>query len=395
MEISTLILTVLVALSAGLAAGVLVGVRLGSGGRRREQAGAADQVSATLQATSAVVAPVKDSLDRFDDRLRQLESSGVAWQERLAAQVESVRLTGEGLRRETLSLATALRRPQVRGQWGEMHLRRAVELAGMVQHCDFTLQTSVRTDNGVQRPDLLVRLAGGRQVVVDAKVPLEAFLRATDAAAHGDDDAHSQQLAQHARQVRQHIDALATKAYWRQFAPTPEFVVMFVPGDALLSHALEADPALLEYAATRKVVPATPTTLIALLRTVSYAWTQESLADNARQVQEVARELYDRLGTLGSHTDKLGRALTTAVGAYNGAIGALEGRVLVSARRLHDLHVGEDEQSSPAPVEQAVRPLAAPELLADRDARAGPYAEDTNPTPRCPGASRRMTDAEV
>ncbi|CAN5631925.1 DNA recombination protein RmuC [soil metagenome] len=373
MEISTLILTILVALCAGLAVGVLTGVRLGAGVRQREQDGAADQVSATLQATSAVVAPVKDSLDRFDDRLRELESSGVAWQERLAAQVESVRLTGEGLRRETLSLATALRRPQVRGQWGEMHLRRAVELAGMVQHCDFTLQTSTRTADGMQRPDMLVRLAGGRHVVVDAKVPLEAFLRATDAAADGADDSHSQQLTQHARQVRQHIDALAAKAYWRQFAPAPEFVVMFVPGDAFLSHALDADPTLLEYAATRKVVPATPTTLIALLRTVSYAWTQESLADNAREVHDVACELYERLGILGAHVDKVGRSLTAAVGAYNSAVGALEGRVLVSARRLHHLHVGDDEIAPSTPVEQVARPLSAPELVAhlDRTASSG------------------------
>lgn len=367
MDVSTLVLTVLLALSAGLAVGIWVGVAYGSGVLRRAQAGTVDQVSASLHATASVVAPVKDSLDRFDDRLRQLESSGVAWQERLAAQVEAVRLTGEGLRRETLSLATALRRPQVRGQWGEMHLRRAVELAGMVQHCDFTLQASVHTDESVQRPDLLVRLAGGRQVVVDAKVPLDAFLRATDAGAAGDDDAHAQQLTHHARLVRSHIDALAAKAYWRQFAPTPEFVVMFVPGDAFLSHALEADATLLEYAAVRKVVPATPTTLIALLRTVSYAWTQESLAGNAREVHDVARELYDRLATLGSHVDKLGRSLTSAVQAYNSTVGALEGRVLVSARRLHDLHVGDDELGAPEGIEQAVRPLSATELVTDRD----------------------------
>ncbi|CAN5857484.1 DNA recombination protein RmuC [soil metagenome] len=366
MDVSTLVLTVLLALSAGLALGLWVGVGLGTGVLRRARAGTADQLSANLQATASVVTPVKDSLDRFDGRLHSLESSGVAWQERLAAQVEAVRLTGEALRRETGSLSTALRRPQVRGQWGEMQLRRAVELAGMVQHCDFTLQTSVRTDDGVRRPDLLVRLAGGRNVVVDAKVPLDAFLRATDAAADGDDDNHDQQLAHHGRQMRAHIDALAAKAYWRQFAPTPEFVVMFVPGEAFLSQALAADPGLLEYAATRKVVPATPTTLIALLRTVSYAWTQESLADSAREVQDAARELYERLGTMGAHVDKLGRSLTAAVGAYNSTVGALEGRVLVSARRLHDLHVGDDEPAAPAPVERATRPLSATELVVDR-----------------------------
>jgi len=311
------------------------------------------------------VAPVKDSLDRFDRRLRDLESSGVAWQERLAAQVEAVRVTGEQLRRETVSLATALRRPQVRGQWGEMHLRRAVELAGMVDRCDFTAQPTVHTADGVQRPDLLVQLAGGRQVVVDAKVPLDAFLSAGDAAADGDDDGHRQHLSRHAAQVRAHVDALAAKAYWRQFAPTPEFVVMFVPGEAFLAHALDADPSLLEYAATRRVVPATPTTLIALLRTVAYAWTHESLADSAREVQTVARELYDRLGTLGGHVDKLGRSLTTAVGAFNSTVGALEGRVLVSARKLHDLHVGDHPPRPSVVVEQTVRPVSAPELVQD------------------------------
>jgi len=367
------LLVLLVTAALGLLAGLAVGVLLGTGVLRRDESRVSDQVGASLQATASVVAPVKDSLDRFDSRLRELEATGVAWQERLAAQVESVRLTGEGLRRETASLTTALRRPQVRGQWGEMHLRRAVELAGMVDRCDFTTQESVPTDDGVQRPDLVVRLAGGRRVVVDAKVPLEAFLRASDAGADGDDDLQARHLAQHARQVRQHVDALSAKAYWRQFTPTPEFVVMFVPGDAFLSYALEADPGLLEYAATRQVVPATPTTLIALLRTVAYAWTQEALADGAREVQQVARELYDRLGTLGGHVDKLGRSLTTAVDAYNRAVGALESRVLVSARRLHDLRVGPAAPTVPRGVTESVRRPTAPELLADDDVfgRAG------------------------
>ena len=368
MDLLALLVTAAFALLAGLAAGVLLGTRV----LRRDDASTADQVSASLQAAASVVSPVKESLDRFGERLRELESSGVVSEERLAAQVEAVRLTGEGLRRETQALSTALRRPQVRGQWGEMHLRRAVELAGMVQHCDFTLQTSVHTDDGLRRPDLLVRLAGGRQVVVDAKVPLDAFLHATAAAADCDDDGHDHHLAQHARQVRAHIDALAAKAYWRQFAPTPEFVVMFLPGEAFLSSALEADPGLLEYAAARKVVPATPTTLIALLRTVSYAWTQEALAGSARELHDVAAELYDRLGTLGGHVDRLGRSLTAAVGAYNSTVGTLESRVLVSARRLRDLpaDAGPDGPAVPAPVEHAVRPLAAPELVADRDRQA-------------------------
>lgn len=363
MDLVTLFVTAVLALLAGLAAGIV----LGTGVLRRERTSAADQVSASMHATASAVQPVKESLDRFDTRLREMETTGVAWQERLAAQVEAVRSTGESLRRETSSLATALRRPHVRGQWGEMQLRRAVELAGMVERCDFTMQASVRTADGVQRPDLLVRLAGNRQVVVDAKVPLDAFLQATDAAGDGDTDTQSRQLAQHARQVRSHVDSLAAKAYWRQFAPSPEFVVMFVPGEAFWSYALQADPGLVEYAAARRVVPATPTTLIALLRTVAYAWTQESVAEGAHEVQRVAHELYDRLGTLGGHVDKLGRSLTTVVTAYNGTVGALEGRVLVSARRLHEMGVGEQAHEPPRAVDEAVRQLVADELVA-RDA---------------------------
>jgi DNA recombination protein RmuC len=205
-------------------------------------------------------------------------------------------------------------------------------------------------------------------------VPLDAFLRANDAQADGDPDGHAEHLTQHARQVRAHVDALAAKGYWRQFSPAPEFVVMFLPGEAFLSHALDADPSLLEYAATRRVVPATPTTLIALLRTVSYAWTQESLADSAREVHDIARELYDRLCTLGGHVDKLGRSLTTAVDSYNRAVGALENRVLVSARRLGDSEVGGTSLATPQTVSASVRPLAAPELLDGRDALDEPMS---------------------
>lgn len=349
MDLVALVVVAGLALMAGLAIGTLLGAGLLGRDRRDTDV--------------ALVAPVRDSLDRFERRLHELESAGVAWQTRLAAQVESVRLTGEQLRRETHGLATALRRPHVRGRWGELHLRRAVELAGLVERCDFVLQPSVRADDAVLRPDLVVRLAGGRQVVVDAKVPLDAFLQATEAAADGDDDAAAAHLDRHARQVRAHVDALAAKAYWRHFSPSPELVVMFVPGEAFLSQALETDPTLLEHAAGRRVVPATPTTLITLLRTVAYSWSQETLAEGAREVQQVGRELYDRLATMGEHVDRLGRSLTSAVGAYNKTVASLESRVLVSARRMHDLQVGPLEPVSPAPVEEAVRPLGAPELL--------------------------------
>jgi DNA recombination protein RmuC len=219
---------------------------------------------------------------------------------------------------------------------------------------------SVRNDEGLFRPDLVVNLVGGKSVVVDAKVPLDAFLDATAASLDEERDGH---LARHARQLRQHVDALSAKAYWRSLPATPEFVVLFVPGESFLSAALDAEPELLEYAASRQVVLSTPTTLIALLRTVAYAWTQEALTDKARDIHELGRELYARLGVMGTHLDKLGRSLTAAVTSYNKAVGSLETRVLVSARRFTELEVSSDELPSPGPVTEAARPLSAAELL--------------------------------
>jgi DNA recombination protein RmuC len=321
--------------------------------------------------------PIKDSLERLDVRLREIEHTRVSAQAALAQQIEQVRLTGEHLRKETASLVTALRKPQVRGQWGEMHLRRAVEIAGLVERCDFDTQFSVGGADGVHRPDMVVHLAGGKHVVVDAKVPLQAFLEAAEAA---DEDSRRERLTAHARHLRTHVDQLSGKAYWQRLSPTPEFVVLFVPGEAFLAPALESDPTLLEHAAGRKIVIATPSTLIALLRTVAFAWTQDALADNAREVFELGRELYSRLGSLGDHVDRLGRSLTSAVGAYNKTVGSLEARVLVSARRLRDLKVVEDELASPNQVEETPRALSSPELAASaeeaRQIRALPVLGD-------------------
>ena len=379
MDMVTLLIAVL-ALAAGLALGTL----LGSGLLRREQVSVTEQLGAATTATTQAVAPVKDSLDRFDARLRELEASRVEWHAQLRQQVESVRVTGESLRRETASLSTALRRPQVRGRWGEMHLRRAVEVAGLVDRCDFTEQASLRGGDATLRPDLLVHLAGGKEVVVDSKVPLDAFLDATAA----DDPATAQgHLVRHARQLRTHIDALSAKTYWKQLDATPEFVVLFVPGEAFLSQALETEPTLLEYAAARQVVLATPTTLIALLRTVAHAWGQEVLAESAREVQALGRELYERLGTLGGHVDKVGRSLTAAVSSYNSAVASLETRVLVSARRMRDLRVTEESLDGPRPVEAAVRPVAAPELLLEP--RMPELLLEPPPSPAHADAARR------
>jgi len=346
------------ALATGLAFGVLVG----SGVLRRQHASVTDQLGAATTATAQAVAPVRDSLNRFDARLRELEASRVEWHAQLREQVESVRITSESLRRETASLSTALRKPQVRGRWGEMNLRRAVEVAGLVDRCDFSEQTTLRDEEMVQRPDLVVHLVGGKHVVVDSKVPLDAFL---DATSSDDPVAAQAHLVRHARQLRTHVDALATKAYWKHVGATPDFVVLFLPGEAFLSQALETEPTLLEHAAARGVVLATPTTLIALLRTVAYAWSQETLAAGAREVQALGRELYERLGTLGGHMDKVGRSLTSAVGSYNSAVASLETRVLVSARRMRDLGVSDATVEGPRPVEDVARPLVAPEFLGE------------------------------
>jgi DNA recombination protein RmuC len=309
-------------------------------------------------------AVVKESLDRLHEQLRELERNRAAWQSQLRQQVDDVRLSGEALRREAAALSTALRKPQVRGRWGELHLRRTVELAGMVEHCDFTEQASTATDDGLLRPDLVVRLAEGRQLVVDSKVPLAAFLEAAET----DDEVYrSARLRAHARQLRTRVDQLASKTYWARLPSTPEFVVLFVPGESFLSAALDVEPSLLEYAAERRVVLATPTTLIATLRAAAFAWNQSALTESAREVFELGRELYERLGTMGDHLGRVGRSLTSAVDAYNRCVGSVESRVFSTARRLRDLHVTQSELAAMEAIEASVRPITAPELLAADD----------------------------
>jgi DNA recombination protein RmuC len=359
MDVTTAI-TLLVALAAGVLLGLLAGYARG-------RSPAAAETRLAVESRAADQALVRHGLETLAEQMQALQDQRVGWQATLQQQVADMRHSTDLLRRETSALSTALRRPQVRGRWGELHLRRAVELAGLVNRCDFVEQTTmVGAEESRLRPDLVVHLAGAKQVVVDAKVPLDAFLDATEC---DDEDERAAHLARHARQFRQHVDSLSAKAYWRGLRSTPEFVVLFVPGESFLSAALESDRQLIEYAAERNVILATPTTLIALLRTVAHGWTQESLADKAREIHLLGRELYERLGTMNSHLDRLGRSLTAAVGSYNQAVGSWETRVLVSARRLGELEIGAGELQPPRDVEAKPRAPTPFELV--EDGRAG------------------------
>jgi DNA recombination protein RmuC len=333
------------------------------GEERLQQSLRALTFEATAQSQEAVaraVAPLHDVLRRYEQRLGDLEHDRVDAYAELREQVRSMGAVAGGLRTETKQLVAALRAPQVRGRWGEHQLRRIVEAAGLLEHCDFLEQVTGTTDHQGVRPDMLVRLHGGRSVVVDAKAPFDSYLSAMEAR---DDRTRDGHLDQHARVLRGHVDALSAKQYWTAFPQTPDFVVLFVPADPFLDAALQRDPGLMEHAFTRNVVLATPATLIALLRTVAYSWRQEALAHNAVAVHELARELYARLGTLGEHVGKLGSSLSGAVVAYNRAVGSLEARVLVSARKLAEMGVSDDELATPAQVEIAPRQPQAPELF--------------------------------
>jgi DNA recombination protein RmuC len=286
------------------------------------------------QAIGEMLNPVKESLHKLDTGMRQLEKERKGEQESLKEQVRSLIETEKQLRQETSSLVKALRTPLARGRWGEIQLRRVVEMAGMLNHCDFYEQAQESNDHGRMRPDLLVRLPGGRQVIVDAKVPLEAYLEAIQSS---DEIIREARLRDHARQVRAHVAMLSRKAYWEAFQPTPEFVILFLPAETFFSAALEFDPALIEMGVEQGVILATPTTLITLLKSVSYGWKQESLSRHANQVNELGHELYKRLIDMSAHLSKVGRSLNTAVDAYNKGIGSFESRVLVTARKFKEL----------------------------------------------------------
>jgi DNA recombination protein RmuC len=315
---------------------------------------------------SGHVRPLKESLDRMDHQLQGVERVRQEAYGMLTESVRQLRGDQERLRTETGNLVTALRKPHVRGRWGEIQLRRVIEMAGMIEHCDFDEQPSTTDDEGrVLRPDVIVHLPGGKHIVVDSKVPLDAYLDAIREDAT--EDERIAKLTDHARQVREHVQKLAQKAYWRQFPATPELVVMFLPDETFLRAAEEQDRSLTDLALSNNVIPASPTSLIAVLRAVHYGWQQETIAESARAVNELGRELYKRLATMGAHVGRLGKSLDGAVKAYNETVGSLERQVLVQARRFERHGISGIEPPELQPIERQTRALAAAELVDPAD----------------------------
>jgi DNA recombination protein RmuC len=335
--------------------------------RRAEEERAAGEMSRRTEEIKGVVGPVQERLGRMQDEIGRLERERRQAQGELA---QMIRHLGEGvgtLRQETGNLVSALKRPSTRGSWGEIQLRNVVEMAGMVAHCDFVEQSTIQTGEGTLRPDMLVRLPGGKLVVVDSKVPLDAYLSALEATGDEDREIH---IARHARQTREHITKLASKGYQRQFDSTPEFVVMFVPSDGIYQAALAQDPALIEYGVQQQVLMATPTTLIGLLWAVHYGWRQELIAESAREIAESARELHNRLGRFVEPLSKVGRQLDSAVSAYNEAVGSFDHRVIPQVRKIEQAGAASERKVlAPDAVEITARAITARPELASEDPR--------------------------
>jgi DNA recombination protein RmuC len=324
------------------------------------QARATGDLDLKRQEVAQLVEPIKQSLELVGEKLQALDTSRAESQGALEAMLKGMGDAQRELTAETSALVSALRTPTGRGQWGELQLQRVVELAGMVEHCDFSTQHSVNGDEGTVRPDLVVRLPGEKVVIVDAKAPLNAYLDAINAT---DEAARNTALDQHARQVRTHVEQLAKRDYSDQFSEAPDFVVLFLPGEAFFAAACQRDPSLLEFAVGKGVVPASPTTLITLLKAVNFGWQQERIARNAEAIRDAGIALYDRMGTLAEHLSRIRRGLDTAVNAYNGAVGSIETRVLPMARRFRDLDLGNAREiEALETVAEPLRIPSAPEM---------------------------------
>ncbi|HSJ13386.1 MAG TPA: DNA recombination protein RmuC [Longimicrobiales bacterium] len=340
----------------------------------QQQERAQGDLSMRAKEIDGIVAPLRQSLDKVDTRIQELEKERSSAYATLTEQVRQLAAGHALLQQETGNLVKALRTPHVRGRWGEIQLKRVVEIAGMIEYCDFMQQESVTTSDGRLRPDLLVRLPGGRTIVVDAKAPLQAYLDGIEAK---DEASRMAAATQHAQQIRMHVKKLSEKAYWEQFDPSPELVVLFLPGESFYSAALERDPSLIEVGVEQRVLLATPTTLIALLKAISYGWRQERIAKEAHQISQLGRELYLRVRTLAHHFAEMRRSLDRTVTTYNKAVRSLESRVLPAARRFKDLGaVSSEDIESLEAIEQQPRELQAPDLVVSLE------GEESLPAPR-------------
>lgn len=298
------------------------------------QEGAKQELESRQKAIEASLLPFKESLKQIDEHQHELEKKRVGAYAALSTQIEGMALAEKELRQEMVRLVQSLRSPQMRGSWGQIHLRRVIEIAGMVNHCDFFEQHTMESEGRFLRPDLLIRLPGERQIVIDAKTPLIAYLDASDA---GDDEIRKKKLQEHAASLKRHMKELSAKEYWKQFEIAPEYVILFLPAEAFYSAALQADPTLIEVGAGQNVLIATPTTLIAILRAIALTWKQESLSKNAREISQLGQELYDRISVFSEHWNKVGKNLNSAVEAFNQSGASLETRILVSARKLKEI----------------------------------------------------------